>query len=422
MFDARSILDVLVRGGAPQGPGQGQGQQGGLDAFRDLLGQLAGGDRPPSGQPAPMPRGRVPEDDDRSTPYSRGPRRDEDQDLGQPQMPRGSREQYDPRDASGGGSLEDLLRSVLGGGQGGPGGAGSLQDILRDFLGGAQGAGGGMSRLQGEGGQGQGVQGQGGQGSVLDVLKQVLGQATSGVREGAGRLDEMTGASGRAREALTEATGQSPDELVAKLREWVANNQLGAGAALGGLGALILGTGSGRSLAASAAKLGGLALIGGLAYKAYQNYQQGQPPLTGGRAPSQQTLLAAPQGSGFEPGAVTQETATRYIRAMIAAASADGRIDAREQDKILGGLKQAGIEQEAREFLTREINNPATVEGLAAGISSPQEAVQVYTAARISIDLDTEEEHAFLAELAEALDLDDDLVTQVDAAARSAAA
>ena len=321
MFDARSILDVLVRGGAPQGPGQGQGQQvgqqGGLDAFSDLLGQLAGGDRPPSGQQ--MPRGSPP-DDER---YGRGPQRDQQEDLDQPRMPPRPRgEQYDPAETAGrapiggAGSLEDLLRSVLGGGQGGPGGGGNLQDILRDFLGGAQGSGGTVSRLQDEGAQGQGSQG-----SVLDVLKQVLGQATSGVREGAGRLDEMTGASGRARDAIGQATGRSPDELIAKLRELVANNQLGAGAALGGLGALILGTGTGRSLAASAVKLGGLALIGGLAYKAYQNYQQGQPPLTGRRAPAQQALAAAPEGSGFEAGAITNETATRYIRAMIAAAA-----------------------------------------------------------------------------------------------------
>ena len=122
----------------------------------------------------------------------------------------------------------------------------------------------------------------------------MLGQATSGVREGAGRLDEATGASGRARDAIGQATGQSPEELIAKLKDLIANNKLGAGAALGGLGALILGTGAGRALAGSAVRLGGLALIGGLAYKAYQNYQQGLPPLTGAKPPSQQGLVAAP--------------------------------------------------------------------------------------------------------------------------------
>jgi uncharacterized membrane protein YebE (DUF533 family) len=298
-----------------------------------------------------------------------------------------------------------MLRTILGGGQN----AGNLQDMLRNILGGAQGN--PANRMVGDGSQQSG--------GVLDILRQVMGQAASGVREGAVRLDEVTGASSRARDAVGQATGQSPDELIAKLKEMLANNQLGAGAALGGLGALILGTGAGRSLAGSAAKLGGLAMIGGLAYKAYQNYQQGLPPLGGARTAAQQPLVAAPNGSGFEPGAVTHDQAMLYIRAMIAAAAADGRIDAQEQQKILGGLQQAGMNQAAQTFLTSEINNPASVEDLAAGVGSQSDAVQVYTAARIAIDVDNNEEHEFLVKLAEALGIDDALAAQVDAAARS---
>lgn len=431
MFDARSILDMLVRGGGqPQRQGPGQG----ADVFRDLLGQLGNQPGAQGGTPQPPPQGRVSTGDPRGY---------------QNEAPDAS-----PPGPAGGGSLEDLLRSVLGGGgpaaqgpggggqsgpggdnlqdmlrdllggggpggqrgpgsggQGGPG-AGGLQDILRDILGGG-GPGGSMNRMVGDGGQG-------GSGNVLDVLKQVLGQATSGVREGAGRLDEATGASGRARDAIGQATGQSPEELIAQLKELIANNKLGAGAALGGLGALVLGTNAGRALAGSAIRIGGLALIGGLAYKAYQNYQQGLPPLTGSKGPTQQSLVAAPKGSGFEADAVTHESAMLYIRAMIAAADADGRIDAKEQQKILGGLQQAGMGADAQQFLTKEINNPATVEELADAVSSPEEAVQVYTAARVAVDVDTAAEHEFLADLAKALGIDDKLAAQVDAAARAA--
>jgi uncharacterized membrane protein YebE (DUF533 family) len=432
MFDARSILDMLVRGGG-QPPGSGSGQ--GADVFRDLLGQLGG----QGGNAQPPPQGRItPNDQQAPRGGYQGDRADAPppgqtgggslEDLlrsvlgggEQRGQPPGGGEQTRP--GPGGGGLEDLLRSVLGGGQQagpapdggaqrGPGG-GNLQDMLRDLLGGGQG--GNMNRMVGEGGQG-------GPGGALDVLKQVLGQATSGVREGAGRLDEATGASGRARDAIGQATGQSPDELIAKLKDLIANNKLGAGAALGGLGALILGTGAGRALAGSAARLGGLALIGGLAYKAYQNYQQGLPPL-GGKPPTQQGLIAAPKGSGFEPDAVTHDSAVLYIRAMIAAAAADGRIDAKEQQKILGGLQQAGMNEAAQQFLSKEINNPATVEDLAAAVSSPQDAVQVYTAARVAVDVDNDEEHEFLGHLAEALGIDDKLAAQVDAAARATAA
>ena len=431
MFDARSILDMLVRGGG-QPPGSGSGQ--GADVFRDLLGQLGGGQ---GGNSQPPPQGRITPNDQQTAP--RGGYQDDRADAPPPGQTNGGsledllrsvlgggEQRGQPpgggQAGPGGGGLEDLLRSVLGGGQQagpapdggaqrGPGG-GNLQDMLRDLLGGGQG--GNMNRMVGEGGQG-------GPGGALDVLKQVLGQATSGVREGASRLDEATGASGRARDAIGQATGQSPDELIAKLKDLIANNKLGAGAALGGLGALILGTGAGRALAGSAARLGGLALIGGLAYKAYQNYQQGLPPL-GGKPPTQQGLIAAPKGSGFEPDAVTHDSAVLYIRAMIAAAAADGRIDAREQQKILGGLQQAGMNEAAQQFLSKEINNPATVEDLAAAVSSPQDAVQVYTAARVAVDVDNDEEHEFLGHLAEALGIDDKLAAQVDDAARSTTA
>ena len=444
MFDARSILDMLVRGGGqPSRSGSGSGQ--GADAFRDLLGQLGSQPSVQGGNPQPPQQGRIPDSDPQAVP--RSGYEDDRRDTSPPgqtgggsledllrrvlgggaqagQAPGGS-PQSGPPSGPGGGSLEDLLRSVLGGGaqsgqapgsgaRSGPGG-GNLQDMLRDLLGGG-GPGGSMNRMVGDG------SGQGGQGNVLDVLKQVLGQATSGVREGAGRLDEATGASGRARDAIGQATGQSPDELIAKLKDLIASNKLGAGAALGGLGALILGTGAGRALAGSAARLGGLALIGGLAYKAYQNYQQGLPPLGGAKPPSQQGLVVAPNGSGFEPEAVTHESAMLYVRAMIAAAAADGRIDANERKKILGGLQQAGMNEAAQQFLSSEINNPATVEDLAAAVSSPQDAVQIYTAARIAIDVDSNAEHEFLQRLASALDIDDDLAAQVDAAARGTAA
>jgi len=309
MFDARSILDILLRGA---GPPQRQGQPADPAVFRDLLGRLGTQGGAPGKQPMP--------------------------DMGPQQVP-GARwaEPGDPHVRTGqpapmgGGSLEDLLRTILAGGQPpgrpmAPGGqmgpaGGNLQDLLRELLGG--GPGGGprpeLSRLIAE-------QPKGGESPLLDALKQVLGQATSGVREGAARIDEATGASGQARAAVGEATGQSPDELMAQLKQLITANQLAAGAALGGLGALVLGTGAGRSLAAGAIKLGGLALIGGLAYKAYQNFQQGKPILPGSKPAGPQALLAAPDGSGFEAGAVSDEAAKRYIRTMIAAAAASPSI------------------------------------------------------------------------------------------------
>jgi uncharacterized membrane protein YebE (DUF533 family) len=54
----------------------------------------------------------------------------------------------------------------------------------------------------------------------------------------------------------------------------------------------------------------------------------------------------------------------------------------------------------------QEVQRPASPADLAREVSSPEQAVQVYTAARIAVDLDGEEEHAFLTALAAQLGID----------------
>ncbi len=395
MFDAKSLLEALMKGAVPaQAQPQGGGA-GGMGGLGDLLGQIMQGSQ---GQ-APNTRGQA----------------------------------TGNQDAGGLGGLGDLLGKMMQGGGNaqstsnpgaGGGGMGGLEDMLRKMMPGtsaAQGGqpaagGGGLSDILGKLGGGQGgAQG----GGIADILGQILGQATQGVKEVGQRVDQSTGISGRARDAVSQTTGETPEQLIQKLKDLIAQNQLGAAAAAGGLGAVVLGTRTGRSAAASAAKLGALALIGGLAYKAYQNYAQGRPLVSGA---SGFIAEQAPPGSGFEPQAVTNDTAILYIRAMIAAAASDGRIDAAEQAKIIGGLKQAGLEQAAHDFIVQEINNPATADDLAAACQNGEQAVQVFTAARIAIDLDTQQESDFLVDLAGKLGIDGKLAQHIDAAAASQSA
>lgn len=403
MFDAKSILESLVRGAAPQN----QAPQGGGGGLGDILGQILGGAGQQGqgggglgdilGEIGKMtnPGG--------NAPAQRGARPDAGQGAGQ------------------GGGLADILAEVQrqlgqGGQQGGQqGGARTPQPRQASEApsGGEAGLGDILGQLKGALGQAGGAGAAGG-GGIADILGQILGQATAGAKEGATRIGEATGAS----DALGRATGgQSAEELLEKLKGLVRDNPMAATGAAGGLGGLVLGTKTGRAMAGSAARIGALALIGGLAYKAFQNYQSGRPLITGAM-PAE----VAPQGSGFEPAAVTNESAALYIRAMIAAAAADGRIDAAEQAKILGGLKQAGVDAEAEAFLANELNNPASVEDLAGAVTSPEEAVQLYTAARMAIEPDTRGEQAYLASLAAALGVDNKLAAHIDATTRSAAA
>ena len=259
------------------------------------------------------------------------------------------------------------------------------------------------------------VQGQvGAAGGIGGLVGSVLSQATQGLQDAA----NQSGLSQKATEMLGQATGgKTPDDLIAQARDMLSGNQAASAAVLGTLGALVFGTSTGRGVAASAAKLGGLALIGGLTYKAYQNYSAGKPILASDKA-----VLPAPEGSGFEASVASNETAILFIRAMIAAAAADGAIDEAERKAIVGGLTEAGFDPAANTWLENEMANPASVDDLVDGATSAELQAQVYTAARLAINPDKRSEKDFLAGLAGALGLDAELVANIDAAAVNAKA
>ncbi|ODT46227.1 MAG: hypothetical protein ABS59_14910 [Methylobacterium sp. SCN 67-24] len=276
---------------------------------------------------------------------------------------------------------------------------------------GAQSGSGGLSGMLGN--IAQQVQQAGGAGGLAGMAGQIFGQATQGVQDAA----QKTGLQQGATDIVGQISGgKTPEELLAQAKGMFGNNQLAAGAVLGGLGALIFGTSAGRSIAGSAVKVGGLALVGGLAYKAYQNYQAGKPLL----GAEQRVLLPAPAGSGFEPEAASDANALIFIRAMIAASASDGHIDDSERGAILGGLREAGFDPEANAWLANEMANPASVDELVEGAESPELAAQIYTAARIAINPDKPAEKDFLAGLAGSLGLDAELVANIDAAASAA--
>ena len=181
--------------------------------------------------------------------------------------------------------LDQITRSVgpqAGAAPSGAGGAGGAGGGLADVL----------SRVTQDGG------------GLVGTLTGVLAQATQGVRDGA----NDSGLTNAARGAVTRVSGQAPEDIVNRVTSIVSQNQLATGAVLGGLGGLLLGTKTGRELAGDALQLGAAALIGGLAYKAYNNYKSGQPMIaTGG------PVAAAPAGTGFEPQAMSNETAVRIL-------------------------------------------------------------------------------------------------------------
>ncbi|MBD0414431.1 tellurite resistance TerB family protein [Oryzicola mucosus] len=198
--------------------------------------------------------------------------------------------------------------------------------------------------------------------------------------------------------------------------------------AAGALAAVLLGTGTGRKMTGTAVKMGGLAAIAGLAYKAYQNYQAGKSPQDA-NAPEQVAkepeLLPPPSDNGFHPQQAPQgeaEFSLTIVRAMIAAAKADGHIDDEERKKIAERLGLLGMGAEAEQFLIKELEAPVDVDALVAAARTEEQKIELYTASRLAIDSDTRAERGYLDLLAGRLQLPDALVDHVDATVSTAKA
>lgn len=107
------------------------------------------------------------------------------------------------------------------------------------------------------------------------------------------------------------------------------------------------------------------------------------------------------------PAADSQQETVLLIRAMIAAANADGVIDASERAAILERLKTADLTADEHAFIVHELLAPKDVEQIVAAVTSPTMASHVYSASLMAIEVDTEVERAYLQTLALRLNLDE---------------
>lgn len=180
---------------------------------------------------------------------------------------------------------------------------------------------------------------------------------------------------------------------------------LGVGAAAGGLLALLVGTRTGRRALGPALKLGSLAALGGLGYKVYTDWQNTQ----GIQPPADAVASLA--------GPITNERCLMIVRAMIAAAKADGNVDSRERGVIEARIKSSNLDPTTTEILIDEIQKPLDVSSVAATATTPANAVEVYLASLLVTDEASALERQYLADLAVALKLEPQLVQRLEAEA-----
>ena len=183
---------------------------------------------------------------------------------------------------------------------------------------------------------------------------------------------------------------------------------LAGGVAGGALTGLLGGKGA-KKLGKTALQAGVLAAVGGLAWKAYQTYAgksgAAAEPLPGSAAPA----LPAPSHELL------------MVRAMIAAAHADGHLDAREQARIFEQVDRMGLAADDKALLFDELRRPLGLLELVELTPDTEAGAEVYAASLVAIDPSQPVSQRYLEELARRLQLPPELVRAVQAEVDSAA-
>ncbi|MGB5405917.1 MAG: tellurite resistance TerB family protein, partial [Thiogranum sp.] len=181
------------------------------------------------------------------------------------------------------------------------------------------------------------------------------------------------------------------------------------GGLLGSLAGALFGGGTGST--GSTAGAGGMAVLGGLALEALRRMGGAGGAAHSAEVDDTMRLVAGlRQPANAEEAQQVMDVASLTVKAMINAAKADGHIDETETERIVGKLKEGGIDDEERRFVAGEMRKPIDIDSIARAVPNQQVATQIYAASLLAIEVDTDKERRYLQELAAALSLDDSAV------------
>lgn len=191
----------------------------------------------------------------------------------------------------------------------------------------------------------------------------------------------------------------------------------------GGLGGL-----AGRA----ALSKGGLSLLAGIGIAAYEHYRQRQQQAgtpspwssTGGTGnagsptppPFQRPATPPPfsvDGSNGSPATPLPDP-DLILTAMVAAARADGVLDAEERATLERYLMDSGADAQDWAHLDRLMREPVDLDALIARVKDPVTAAEVYGASYLAIDPDMAAERAWLSMLAARLGLDPEAAREIE--------
>ena len=142
------------------------------------------------------------------------------------------------------------------------------------------------------------------------------------------------------------------------------------------------------------------------------------PPPPGPASAPPSPPPAAPRSAGATPSSpasaqTREQEAVLLIRAMIAAANADGTIDQAERSRILGQLQRLNLTAEEQSFIVQELLAPASLEAVVREVRTVDMAKQVYAVSLLAVEVDTDAERAYMKTLAETLGLDETTLREI---------
>lgn len=205
---------------------------------------------------------------------------------------------------------------------------------------------------------------------------------------------------------LSNTLGEGAQDVLEKAKDMLAK---GDKRMVGGLGAAIgvlMGGGVKGGIGGAV-----VALLGLSAYNALNNGKTIQEKMASSREHNLPVGMRPPATP--KEAELVENRALLSLKAMIAAAKADGAIDQRERERILDKLRDAGADDETRDFIAKEAATPLDLDALTAEVSDPQTAAQVYAASLLAIKVDTTAERSYLRDLAQKLGLDDQVVANL---------
>lgn len=160
--------------------------------------------------------------------------------------------------------------------------------------------------------------------------------------------------------------------------------------------AALLGTNGGRKLVGTTAKVGVVAGLGALAYRAWQ---QKNTQAVDAEMPVEVAGYVTDDG-------LDETFAEALVRTMVTAAWADGALDQAEHAAIAGALEKAGSDASIRRLLLNEDGEDENLKIISRAARSPNHAAQLYAAAAVVTGEPNAAESGFLDRLAMVLGIE----------------